>query len=90
MAEAANFARLEIAPWGPFRMAAKLSGSASNPGLGEIEAAVGKRDLLLVSAKGAIKALRPVEGIDLAVTVESDKPAALSGSREPRSRPPAR
>lgn len=79
LAEAAKFARLKIAPWGPFRMAAKLSGSAANPALGEIEAAVGKRDLLLVSAKGAIKALRPVEGIDLALTVESDKPAALSG-----------
>ncbi|CAA7616666.1 AsmA family protein [Magnetospirillum sp. UT-4] len=63
---------------GPFRFAARLGDGDGRPGLSEIDAAFGRRDQGLVSAKGVVRDLPAGAGIELALTYESDGLAALS------------
>ncbi|MBF0332263.1 MAG: AsmA family protein [Alphaproteobacteria bacterium] len=63
---------------GPFRFAARLEQTSDGPTLLDVEAAVGRRDLVLVGAKGKVADPLGRKGFDLALTVESDRTAALS------------
>lgn len=65
-------------PLGPFKLAARLADPAGVLGLSEIEAAVGKRDSLLVGGKGSVKDIATLSGVDLGLLVESDNLAGLS------------
>lgn len=61
----------EVPALGPFRAAAKLSGGKGGWRLAEIDAGLGKGELVRLAAKGGVASLLPVAGIDLAVTAES-------------------
>lgn len=79
MAQVLGLAGVSLPPVGPFKASAKLSDKGGVPGLTELDVAVGKRDTALVSAKGTIADLAALGGVELAVTVESDNLAGLSG-----------
>lgn len=79
--EAADVARMvgvEMPPLGPFRVAGRMRASGDQTSIAELDLAVGRRDLMLVTAKGSLGSLNPLKGVDLAVGAEADKPAALS------------
>lgn len=63
---------------GPFKLAARLGDGGGRWALGEIDAALGKRDIALISAKGAIKDVLAPAGVELIVQVESENLAGLS------------
>jgi AsmA family protein len=71
-----------LPPVGPFKLSARLTDAAGHPSLSEIDAAVGKRDALMVAAKGeirdAVQLGRRAAGIELALTLDSDNLAGLS------------
>lgn len=62
-------------PLGPFRITAHLADAGGLPGLDGIDAAVGRREALLVTAKGRVADLAHAAGLDLALAAESDGPA---------------
>lgn len=63
---------------GPFKAQAVLKHVHNTLALEEIDLALGKRDTALVSAKGNVKSVAPLSGVDLAVVLESDNPGGLS------------
>ncbi len=64
---------------GPFKLSARLTGSGDRPGLDQVDAAVGRRDAVLLATKGSVGDLAHGSGFDLAVEVEGDSLAGLSG-----------
>ncbi|MBF0306395.1 MAG: AsmA family protein [Alphaproteobacteria bacterium] len=77
-ADAALLAGRDDPKLGPFRFAARLEQTSDGPTLLDVEAAVGRRDLVLVGAKGKIADPLGRKGFDIALSVESDRTAALS------------
>ncbi|MBI5164944.1 MAG: AsmA family protein [Magnetospirillum sp.] len=81
--EAATLAGLAgIAPLpaiGPFRLSAQLGDPEGGVSLSNLELAVGRRDTALLSAKGSVRNALAPAGVDLAVTMEADSLAGLSG-----------
>lgn len=65
-------------PLGPLKLAARLSDAGGIWGVSDLEAAVGKRDAVLVSAKGRVVDAITLAGVDLAAIVESDDLAGAS------------
>jgi len=65
-------------PLGPFKLSGRLSDASGKFALADLDMALGKRDALVVGARGAIKDLAALSGVDLAVAVESDNLAGLS------------
>lgn len=63
---------------GPFAVAARLSDTGKQLQLTDIDVQAGKREVLLLSAKGGVKDLTGAMAVDLAVNLESDNPASLS------------
>lgn len=63
---------------GPYAIAARLSDAGKQLQLTEVDVQVGKREIALLAAKGAVKDLTGAMAADLAVNVESDNPASLS------------
>lgn len=63
---------------GPFKLSARLTDKDGILAATEIDAAAGRKDLALASAKGAIQDLGALSGIALTVSVETDDLAALS------------
>jgi len=63
---------------GPYAMTARLSDAGKQLQLTEVDVQAGKREVLLLSAKGAVKDLTGAMAADLAVNLESDNPASLS------------
>lgn len=79
--EAADLARLagaELPGIGPFRFRGRLHGDESVMALADIDAALGKAELGKISVTGQIQNVFGVNGIDLALEVRADEPAALS------------
>ncbi len=72
-------AGLEAKPVGPFKLSGRLADRAGAVALTELDAAVGRRETALVSAKGSIKDLTTATGIELSLSAESDNLAGLSG-----------
>lgn len=86
VAEAARLVRKDLPPLGPIRAVARLTGSAAQPRLTEIDAGVGKKDLVRLSARGSIAA----DAVVLALTAEADDAMAaarLAGLSWPKARP---
>jgi len=63
---------------GPFKLAARLNDDAGSFTLTDVDAEVGKRDTLLLNAKGAVKDLTRTMVTDFALTMESDNLGGLS------------
>jgi len=63
---------------GPFRLAARLSDSGGRLQATGLDAAIGRHDQALVSARGEVKDLAAGRGIDLRLTMESDNLGGLS------------
>ncbi|MBC7907797.1 MAG: AsmA family protein [Rhodospirillaceae bacterium] len=66
-----------LAP-GPFKLSGHLSDASGKLALADLDMAVGKRDALLLSARGTVKDVLAATGLDLAVAMESDNLAGLS------------
>ena len=65
-------------PLGPFKLAANLSDASGKLALNDLDMALGKRDALVISARGTIKDVAALAGAELAVLIESDNLAGLS------------
>jgi uncharacterized protein involved in outer membrane biogenesis len=63
---------------GPFKLAARLGDGGGRLTLSEIDAALGKRDIALISAKGTVKDVMAAAGIELILQVDSENLAGLS------------
>ena len=63
---------------GPFKLSGHLDDQAGTLRLGSLDAAIGRRDLALVSAKGEIGNLLAGRGVDLRLGIESDNLGGLS------------
>ncbi|MBF0324053.1 MAG: AsmA family protein [Alphaproteobacteria bacterium] len=77
-ADLARLAGRSLPPVGPFRLSARLTDAGGLLGLADIDAALGRRDMVFLSAKGAVRDLWSAHGIELAVATESDNLAGLS------------
>ncbi|MBI3444787.1 MAG: AsmA family protein, partial [Magnetospirillum sp.] len=64
--------------FGPFKLAARLSDTGGTIALADVDAIIGKRDSLLITARGAIANPLVMTGLDLALTVEADSSSALA------------
>ncbi len=64
--------------FGPFKLAARLTDAGNKLTLTEVDAVAGKRDSLLVNAKGSVKDLAGTMTADLALNLESDHPVRMS------------
>lgn len=62
---------------GPYKIAARLTNAGGTLGLDDIDAALGRRETLLLGAKGAIRDLAGT-GLDLAISAEADGLGGLS------------
>lgn len=65
-------------PLGPFKLATRLTDGEHGPQLVDLDAALGKHDLAVVSAKGGIRDLAGLSGVELQVSAETDDLAGLS------------
>jgi uncharacterized protein involved in outer membrane biogenesis len=75
----AGLTKPEIPPQlGPFAVAARLRDAGQKISLADVDVQAGKREFLLLQAKGQIKDLTGTITPDLALNVESDSPAVLS------------
>jgi uncharacterized protein involved in outer membrane biogenesis len=63
---------------GPYAITARLSDADKQLQLTDVDVQAGKREVLLLSAKGGVKDLTGAIAVDLAVNLESDNPASLS------------
>lgn len=78
LADAVRLAGAEIPLVGPFRLSARLTNPKDVLRVSDLDAAVGRRDLALVTVKGTLARLVPARGLDVMVTGESENLAALS------------
>lgn len=78
LADIVRLAGHKLPAIGPFKVAARLGGSGERPTLSEIDAVVGRRDAALISAKGTIKDVTALAGIDLVTQIDSENLAGLS------------
>jgi len=78
LAEVAKLAGREVAPIGPFSVAAQLSGSPRSLSVSGIDASLGKAEQLLVKATGAVRDALNAKGINVEVAVESKDPKAAA------------
>ncbi len=78
--------RDDVPALGPYRVGVRVAGSLADPDFPEIDAAVGKKDLIRLAARGALKP----KGTDLTVTAEADDAAAAAkalGLTPPKAKP---
>lgn len=65
---------------GPVRLSARLNDGGGTLGLGDLDVSAGRRDTVFVAAKGVLRDLRRVSGIEVAVQAESDDLGRLSST----------
>lgn len=65
-------------PLGPFKLSAHLGDPGGIMALTDLDVAVGKRDSLVVSARGTVRNVLDGSGVELVVGLESDNLAGLS------------
>lgn len=78
IAEAARLFGREIPALGPFRASLALVGSWAEPAMLDLDAAVGKRELLRLGIKGNIAQPWSGHGVVLDLKAEADSPARLA------------
>lgn len=77
VAEAAQLFGRGVPPLGPFRASLTLTGAWTDPAIRDLEAIIGKRDLLRLGIKGNIDHVWRGRGVALMVNAEADSPARL-------------
>ena len=78
LAEAAKLIGYSLPPLGAARLSMKMIGPLMSPGLINIDAALGRRDILALTVKGAVKAPLSGEGVDLLAFVEGESLAGFN------------
>lgn len=79
LAKAAGLAAADAPALGPFKLSAHVAGDLHGAlAVNELELAAGRRDTLLVNARGAVKDAIGLDGAELALSVDSDNLAGLS------------
>lgn len=63
---------------GPFKLSGRLGDGRGALALADLEVSAGRRDALLVTARGGVKDVLNLNGLELALAVESDTLAGLS------------
>ncbi|HXP96971.1 MAG TPA: AsmA family protein [Telmatospirillum sp.] len=82
LAEAAKLAGYTLPPFGAVRIAMGMTGPLSSPSLVNIDAVLGRRDMLALTAKGSIKAPLTGEGVDLLLFAEGETLGGFSRSAD--------
>ncbi len=78
--DAARLAGQDVGPLrGPFKVAARLTDPQGRLSLADVDLAVGRRDGVLIGAKGAVRDPLIPAGIDLLVSVDSDSLVPVFG-----------
>lgn len=72
VAEAARLAGYELPALGPFRAAARLSEAQGQWHLDEIDAALGRKETVMATVRGAVADPWTIRGLDLAIGLETD------------------
>jgi uncharacterized protein involved in outer membrane biogenesis len=77
----ARIGGMQMTPVGPFKVEAKVADSApgGNPSLPAFKAELGKADLALIKAEGAVRDPLGQKGININATVEGNEIGAFSG-----------
>jgi hypothetical protein len=78
LAEVAKLAGYSLPPFGAARLSLGIVGPVSSPGLINIDAVLGRRDIAALTAKGSIKAPLAGEGIDLLLFAEGESLAGFN------------
>jgi uncharacterized protein involved in outer membrane biogenesis len=78
LAELAKLGGQQLASIGPYKIGLKVSGDPDKLSLSDIDAMIGKKDLILITAKGAVKDPIKLAGIAVAITAQSDNLGKLS------------
>ncbi len=78
LAEAAKLAGYSLPPLGAARVSLGLVGPLSSPSLVNIDAALGRRDIVALTAKGSVKSPLTGRGIDLLLFVEGENLAGFN------------
>lgn len=78
LADALKLVRVNLPPVGAARVSMGVNGPLASPGLTNIDAVFGRRDMLALTAKGNIKAPVTGEGVDLLLFVEGENLAGLN------------
>ncbi len=78
LADALTLLDQQIRPMGPVKATAVVSDAKGPIALTDIDAAVGRKEMLLLSAKGQIKDLLALRGVELSATAETENLAKLS------------
>lgn len=68
----------QSAALGPFKLAARLSDGRGALALGDLDITAGRRDALVVTARGAVRDLSALSGVELTLSAEADTLAGLS------------
>lgn len=63
---------------GPFKLSARLSDARGALGLSELDMTAGRRDALVVTARGVVRDLAALSGVELSLSAEADTLAGLS------------
>ncbi|PKU21881.1 AsmA family protein [Telmatospirillum siberiense] len=82
LAEAVKMVGLGLPQLGAARVSLGVVGPVSSPSLVNIDAALGRRDIVALTAKGNIKAPMTGEGVDLLLFVEGESLAGLNRGGE--------
>jgi hypothetical protein len=80
LAEAAKLMGFYLPPLGVARLSMTITGPLSSPSLTNIDAALGRRDIIAVTAKGSVKAPLVGEGVDLLLFAEGENLAGFNRS----------
>lgn len=78
LAEAAKLVGYALPPLGAARAAFSVKGPVSAPSIFDIDAALGRRDALAITAKGDVRAPLTASGVDLLVFAEGESLAGVS------------
>jgi hypothetical protein len=78
LSEAARLAGLTLPPLGAARIVMGVQGPLAAPSLVNIDAALGRRDLVALTAKGSVRSPLTAEGVDLVLFADGDNIAGLN------------
>lgn len=78
VADLAKLAGFHLQPMGPFRLSMKLGDAGGRLALSDVDATLGRRDTLFLSARGSVRDAIAATGLELAVSAESDNLAGMS------------
>ena len=78
LSEAASLGGYAMTPLGAARVTMVVTGPLGSPSLFNIDAALGRRDTVALTAKGSVKNPRSASGVDLLLFAEGENPAGFN------------